>query len=208
MEVRISIVQALPKLSADELRAAVRNEYADVATDPEKGYHFHTGRDAADRLHYDPSLYEQLPERNIASFAGTGNPFLGGELQPGETVIDAGSGAGFDALIAGVMVGPQGSVVGIDMTPEMLEKGRAGTAEMGADQVEFRDGLVEDLPLPDNYADVLISNGVLNLTMDKVATLKEWLRVIKPGGRLQIGDILVTRTIPSSALDDITLWTG
>ena len=204
----MSISQALPDLSLDELRDSVKSEYANVAKDPEKGYHFHTGRDAADRLNYDPKLYAEVPEGSIASFAGTGNPFLGGSLNPGETVIDAGSGAGFDSLIAATMVGPQGQVIGIDMTPEMLEKARAGAAEMGSDPATFEKGLIENLPIPDGTADVLISNGVLNLTLDKVDTLKEWLRVLKPGGRLQIGDILVGREIPQSALDDISLWTG
>lgn len=204
----MSISQTLPDLSLEELRASVKREYANVAKDPEKGYHFHTGRDAADRLDYDPALYEQVPEGSIASFAGTGNPFLGGPIHPGETVIDTGSGAGFDALIAATMVGPEGNVTGIDMTPEMLEKARAGAAGMGAEHVEFKSGLIEDLPVPDEFADVLISNGVLNLSIDKVDTLREWLRVLKPGGRLQIGDILVQREIPQSALDDISLWTG
>ena len=157
---------------------------------------------------YSPEMYARLPEGSIASFAGTGNPFLGGELNRGETVIDAGSGSGFDALIAATMVGEEGQVTGVDMTPEMLAKATAGAEEMGAGHVEFVNGLIEELPFTDNHADVLISNGVLNLTLDKVATLREWLRVLKPGGRLQFGDILVGRKIPDSALDDISLWTG
>lgn len=204
----MSTLQAVPGVSEEQLREAVKSEYANVAVDPDRGYHFHTGLAAADRIGYDPALYAQVPEANIASFAGTGNPFLAGPLQPGETVIDAGSGAGFDSLIAGVMVGPGGRVTGIDMTTEMLAKARSGAHEMGADHVEFREGFIEDLPLPDDSADLLISNGVLNLTLNKVDTLKEWLRVLKPGGRMQIGDILVTREVPSAALDDISLWTG
>ena len=189
----MSTSQAVPALSQEELRDAVKSEYANVARDPKQGYHFHTGRDAAERLMYDPQLYAPLPEGNIASFAGTGNPFLGGQISAGETVIDAGSGAGFDALITGTMVGAEGRVTGIDMTPEMLAKATAGAEEMGAGHVEFVNGLIEELPFPDNHADVLISNGVLNLTLDKVATLREWLRVLKPGGRLQFGDILIVR---------------
>ena len=204
----MSTLQAVPGVSADQLRDAVKSEYANVAIDPDRGYHFHTGRDAADRLSYDPALYAQVPEASIASFAGTGNPFLAGPLQPGETVVDAGSGAGFDSLIAGVMVGPEGRVTGIDMTAEMLAKARSGATEMGAGHVEFQEGFIEELPLFDNSADVLISNGVLNLTLNKVDTLRDWLRVLKPGGRMQIGDILVGREVPSAALDDISLWTG
>ncbi len=200
--------QATPGPSVIELRDAVRSEYAEVAVDPAKGFHFHTGVDAASRLDYKPALYADLPEGNIASFAGTGNPFLARQLAKGETVIDAGSGAGFDSLIAGTMVGPTGQVIGIDMTQEMLAKARAGAEAMDAEQVEFRDGLIEELPLGDGLADVVISNGVLNLTVDKVATLSDWYRVLKPGGRIQIGDILVGRKVSDAALNDISLWTG
>lgn len=122
--------------------------------------------------------------------------------------MDIGSGAGFDSLIASRLVGSAGKVVGVDMTPEMLNKARAGAEAMGASNVEFREGLAESLPLPDNFADVVISNGILNLTLDKTATLREWFRILKPGGRLQVGDILGEHAVPSDALDDISLWTG
>jgi ubiquinone/menaquinone biosynthesis C-methylase UbiE len=137
-----------------------------------------------------------------------GNPFLAGPIHAGETVVDVGSGAGLDSLIAAGLVGPEGHVVGVDMTPEMLDKARAGAAAMGAAQAEFREGLAEQLPLPEGFADVVISNGVLNLTLDKTATLREWARVLKPGGRLQIGDIVLARPVPQSAMEDISLWTG
>ncbi len=204
----MSTLQAVPNLSVGDLRGAVQKEYSEVAVDPGKGFHFHTGTDAATRLDYDPASYASIPEGNIASFAGTGNPFLLGPINAGETVVDAGSGAGFDALIAAQMVGTGGRVVGIDMTAEMLDKARAGAAEMGMTHAEFREGYIEQLPFPDDFADVLISNGVLNLTLNKVNTLREWARVIKPGGRLQFGDIMVSRQVPESALDDIALWTG
>lgn len=204
----MSTLQSVPKLSVEALREEVKTEYTEVALDPHKGYHFHTGRDAATRLGYDEALYSGIPDGNIDSFAGMGNPFILGPIHPGETVVDAGSGAGFDALIAGTMVGEDGNVVGIDMTPEMLGKARAGAEVMGLTHVEFREGLIEDMPIPDNFADVIISNGVLNLMLDKVEALREWIRILKPGGRLQIGDILVARTVPQSALDDISLWTG
>ena len=160
------------------------------------------------RLGYERALYAEVPEKNLASFAGMGNPFLAGPIHPGETVVDVGSGAGLDSLIAARLVGPEGCVVGVDMTPEMLEKARAGARVMGAANVAFREGLAEELLVPDEFADVLISNGVLNLTLDKSATLREWARVLKPGGRLQIGDIILARKVPRSAMDDISLWTG
>ena len=200
--------QNLPKISLKELRVEIQKEYANVALDPNKGYHFHTGRKLANILGYDEALYADLPESNIASFAGTGNPFSVGDIHAGETVVDVGSGAGFDSLIASRLVGSAGRVVGVDMTPEMLSKARAGAEAMRATYVEFREGLAESLPIPDNFADVVISNGVLNLTLDKTETLREWFRILKPGGRLQVGDILVEREVPNSALDDISLWTG
>jgi len=200
--------QNLPKISLKELRVEIQKEYANVALDPNKGYHFHTGRKLANILGYDEALYADLPESNIASFAGTGNAFSVGDIHAGETVVDVGSGAGFDSLIASRLVGSAGRVVGVDMTPEMLSKARAGAEAMGATHVEFREGLAESLPIPDRFADVVISNGVLNLTLDKTETLREWFRILKPGGRLQVGDILVEREVPNSALDDISLWTG
>jgi len=200
--------QPVPKISLDELRLEIKKEYTNVALDPDKGYHFHTGRRLANLLGYDQALYAGLPEANIASFAGTGNPFSVGPINRGETVVDVGSGAGFDSLIASRLVGPSGRGIGFDMTAEMLKKARAGAEAMGATNVEFREGLAESLPLPDGFADVVISNGVLNLTLDKTATLREWFRILKPGGRLQVGDILVERAVPADAMEDISLWTG
>ncbi len=204
----MSTLQTIPKLSAEQLREEIKKEYTDVARKPQKGYHFHTGRDAANRLGYDKPLYAGLPEANIASFAGTGNPFILGSINSGEIVVDVGSGSGFDSLIASTLVGPEGRVIGVDMTQEMLSKARAGAEAMGATNVEFREGYAENLPLSEKYADVVISNGVLNLTLDKAKTLKEWARILKPGGRLFIGDILVARSLPPEALGDISLWTG
>jgi arsenite methyltransferase len=195
-------------LSQEELHSEIKKEYANVALNPNRGYHFHTGRNALTRLDYNVLLYAGLPEDNIASFSGTGNPFSAGEINTGDTVVDAGSGAGLDSLIASRLVGPEGKVTGIDMTSEMLAKARAGAAAAGADNVEFREGKIESIPLPDACADVVISNGVLNLMLDKVAVLKEWFRILKPGGKILIGDILVTSKVPDDALKDISLWTG
>ena len=194
--------------SQEILRVAIKEEYDLVAVNPEKGFHFHTGQRVLDIHDYDPELYQGLPEENKQSVAGTGNPFLAGDINSGETVVDIGSGSGFDALIAAKLVGSDGHVVGIDMTDSMLEKARTGAEKMGYDHLEFKAAYMEDLPFPDEYADVVISNGVLNLTLNKEKTLQEWFRIMKPGGRLQFGDITVNREIPESALRDIDLWTG
>jgi SAM-dependent methyltransferase len=204
----MSTLQAVPKLSQQGLRLEIQKEYTSVAREPDKGFHFHTGRPLARLLGYDERLYANLPEGNIASFAGTGNPFSAGPINVGETVLDIGSGAGFDSLIAAQMVGPTGRVIGIDMTNDMLRKARDGAAHVEATHVEFHKGYVESLPVPDDFADVVISNGVLNLTLDKVETLREWARVLKPGGRLQVGDILVQKPVPLDALENISLWSG
>jgi ubiquinone/menaquinone biosynthesis C-methylase UbiE len=149
-----------------------------------------------------------LPDQVVESFAGVGNPFALGPLQPGETVVEVGSGAGLDAILAARQVGPTGRVIGIDMTPAMLEKARANAALAGLHNVEFRQGLAEQLPLPDACANVVISNGVINLCPDKLAVYRELYRVLEPGGRIQIADIIVHEAIPQDAKDDISLWTG
>ena len=197
-----------PELDVDTLRRAIREEYAEVAANPEKGFHFHTGRPLARMLEYADEWLEGLPESSIESFAGTGNPFSLGELRPGERVVDAGCGAGMDSLIAAKKVGPDGRVIGVDMTQSMLEKARQGAKEAGLKNVEFREGYAEELPIVDGWADVVISNGVLNLMPDKSAALEEMSRVLKPNGRLQIGDILVQKAVPESAKRKIDLWTG
>ena len=195
-------------LNLEELRAAIREEYKAVAVQPGKGFHFHTGRPLARRLDYADEWLEDIPSSSIQSFAGTGNPFRLGELKPGERVVDVGSGAGMDSLIAARMVDPTGQVVGIDMTPEMVNKARQAAAGAGIGNVEFREGYVEALPVQAGWADVIISNGVLNLVPDKAIALQEMARVLKPTGRLQIADILVEKPVPASAKRKIDLWTG
>ncbi len=197
-----------PELDVDTLRRAIREEYAEVAADPERGFHFHTGRPLARMLEYADEWLEGLPESSIESFAGTGNPFSLGELRPGERVVDVGCGAGIDSWLAAKKVGPDGRVIRVDMTPSMLEKARQGAKEAGLKNVEFREGYAEELPIVDGWADVVISNGVLNLMPDKSAALEEMSRVLKPNGRLQIGDILVQKVVPESAKRKIDLWTG
>ena len=195
-------------LDVTELRDAIRAEYAQVAADPAKGFHFHTGRRLASILRYEDSWLDGVPEDSIASFAGTGNPFSMGMPQQGEHVVDVGCGAGIDSLIAARMVGPTGEVIGVDMTPAMLERGQASAARIGATNVRFRQGLAESLPVPSEWADLVISNGVLNLFPDKLAGLQEMARVLKPAGRLQVGDILVQKSLGDKAKRDIDLWKG
>ena len=198
-----------PKLDLDTLRQAIQEEYTEVATHPEKGFHFHTGRPLARMLEYQDEWLEGIPESAIESFAGTGNPFSLGELRPGDRVVDVGCGAGIDSLVAAKKVGPKGRVIGVDMTPSMLEKARHAAEEARLENiVEFREGYAEALPVEDDWADVVISNGVLNLMPDKDAALEEMSRVLKPGGRLQIGDILVQKPVPEGAKRKIDLWTG
>ncbi|GMQ97763.1 MAG: hypothetical protein BMS9Abin17_0265 [Acidimicrobiia bacterium] len=190
------------------LRREVQHHYAEVATTPEADFHFHTGRSAAKQVGYDDGLLEGLPEGAVESFAGVANPFHFGVPDAGEKVVDIGSGAGMDSMIAARAVGDAGEVVGIDMTPEMLDRARDAAAERGITNVEFRHGLAESLPVPDGWADLVISNGVLNLVPDKVSAYREIVRVLRPGGRIQIADICVDKPVPEGAKRDIDLWTG
>lgn len=198
----------LPSIFVESLREEISREYALVAQYPELGFHFHTGRRLAELLDYDQEWLDGLPERVIESFAGTGNPFKLGEIKPGDHVVDLGCGAGLDCIIAAGMVAPDGEVIGVDMTPEMIEKARSNAATTRTRNVSFRQGFNEELPIPDGWADVLISNGVLNLSANKDQVFSEIYRVLKPGGRVQIADILVQKVIPESAKRNIDLWAG
>jgi len=195
-------------VDVESLRAEVRDKYRAVAVAPSAGYHFHTGRPLAARLGYDPDTVGALPDMAVESFAGVANPFSLRAPAPGERVVDVGSGAGFDSFVAAAQVGPKGHVVGVDMTAEMLAKSRATAAMLGLGHVEFREGLAEQLPVPDGWADAVISNGVINLCADKKAVFEEIHRVLKPGGWLQFADIANGRPVPPEALRDIDLWTG
>jgi arsenite methyltransferase len=195
-------------VDVDALREQVRDKYRDVAVDPHRSFHFHTGRPLAARLGYDRAALHALPDRAVESFAGVGNPFSLRRLAAGERVVDVGSGAGFDSFIAAGQVGDPGRVFGIDMTPEMLNKSRATADALALGHVEFREGLAEDLPVEDGWADAVISNGVINLCADKEAVFDEIHRVLKPGGWLQFADIANGRPVPPEALRDIDLWTG
>jgi SAM-dependent methyltransferase len=195
-------------VDVDVLRDEVRHHYAQVAVAPNEEYHFHTGRKAALHVGYDPALLDDLPDEALEAFAGIANPFHFGLPAEGEKVVDIGSGGGSDAMIAARAVGDGGQVIGVDMTSEMLELARRTATEAGISNVEFRHGLAEDLPIEDGWADLVISNGVLNLVPDKVGAYREVMRVLRPGGRIQIGDICVDKPVPESAKRDIDLWTG
>ena len=201
------MTEALP-VDAEQLREEVQTKYRGVATAPNATYHFHTGRVAAARLGYDMPVVDSLPDRAVESFAGVGNPFELRALEPGERIVDAGSGAGFDSFVAARQVGPNGYVVGVDMTPEMLDKATATAEVLGLQNVEFRKGLLEAMPLEDSWADVVVSNGVINLCPDKRAVFGEIRRVLRPGGYLQFADIANGKPVPPEALRDIDLWTG
>jgi arsenite methyltransferase len=191
----------------EALRASVREKYRAVATEPDGAFHFHTGRPLARLLGYDERLVDRLPDRAVESFAGVANPFSLRPLGQGDRVVDIGSGGGFDAILAATLVGPDGRVVGVDMTAEMLAKSRETARVMGLGNVEFREGIAEDLPVEDGWADVVTSNGVLNLVADKTRVFSEVFRVLRPGGRVQFGDIAVGRTVPAEASCNIDLWT-
>jgi len=202
-----NVVREELPVDAVALREEVKNKYRDVATNPQGKFHFHTGRPLARRLGYDEAVVAGMPDSAVESFAGVGNPFSLATLKAGERVIDLGSGGGFDCFIAAQQVGPAGRVVGIDMTEEMLARSRASAAAMGLGQVEFRAGIIEDLPVDDGWADAVISNGVINLCADKRRVFSEIMRVLRPGGRLQFADIASGRPVPESAIRNIDLWT-
>jgi len=195
-------------VDADALRREVSDKYRDVAIRPDGDYHFHTGRPLAARLGYDAAVVDSLPDAAVESFAGVADPFALRRLEAGERVVDMGSGAGFDCFIAAGQVGPSGAVIGIDMTAEMLEKSRATARTLGLGNVEFREGLLEDTPVEDGWADAVISNGVFNLCADKRRVFAEAMRVLRPGGHLQFADIANGQPVPEGAVRDIDLWTA
>jgi SAM-dependent methyltransferase len=199
---------AEPPLDVALLRKEIQSKYVEVVEHPGASFHFHTGRRAAANAGYRDEWLEGLPKSSIDSFAGVANPFHWGLPQPGERVVDVGSGAGMDSMIAARRVGAGGAVVGVDMTPAMLERARSGARDAGIVNLDFHEGLAEQLPVPDGWADLVISNGVLNLVMDKVGAYREIARVLKRGGRAQIADICVEKPVPEAALKDIDLWTG
>lgn len=195
-------------VDAEALREEVKSKYREVAINPRGSFHFHTGRYLARRLGYDDNLVAALPDVAVESFAGVANPFSLRPLATGEIVVDVGSGAGFDSFVAARQVGSTGRVIGVDMTDEMLSKSRSTAAALGFDHVEFRRGLAERLPVEDDGADVVISNGVINLCADKREVFTEIYRVLRPGGHLQFADIANGQPVPEAAINNIDLWTA
>jgi arsenite methyltransferase len=189
------------------LKSEIRNTYANVSQEPEKDFIFPTGRGWAQDLGYPPEL-ANVPEAAVESFAGVANPWELGRLSAGERVLDLGCGAGTDSLVAAQMVGPDGSVIGIDMTPEMLAKAHRAAAEMGAANVEFVEGEIELLPFADESVDVVISNGVIDLLPDKDTVFAEIYRVLRPGGRIQFADVTIQQPVSEEGKRNIDLWTG
>jgi SAM-dependent methyltransferase len=189
------------------LKSEIKKTYASVSAEPEKDFIFPTGRAWAEDLGYPPEL-ANVPDTAVESFAGVANPWKLGRLELGERVLDLGSGAGTDSLIAAQMIGPSGRVTGVDMTQQMLDKARTAAAEMGATHVEFVEAEAERLPFPDESFDIVISNGVIDLIPDKDAVFSELFRVLTPGGRMQIADVTIQRPVSEEGRRNIDLWTG
>ena len=194
-------------VDVDVLRDEITKTYTDVSTDQDKEFIFPTGRPWAEDLGY-PRELAAVPDASVNSFAGVANPFSFGRLEPGEVVLDLGCGAGTDLLIAAQMVGPEGRAIGVDMTPAMLDRARESASEMGLGNVELHQSLIESLPLPDASVDIVISNGVIDLVPDKDAVFGEIDRVLRPGGRLQLADVVIHTEVSEDARKRIDLWTG
>jgi arsenite methyltransferase len=195
-------------VDVDVLRHEIQKTYTEVSTDQDAEFIFPTGRAWAQDLGYPEPELSRVPDGSVESFAGVANPFTLGRLAPGATVLDLGCGAGTDLLIAAQMVGAEGRVIGVDMTPSMLERARESAQAMGLGNVELHESLIETLPLPDASVDVVISNGVIDLVPDKKAVLAEIDRVLRPGGRLQVADVVIHTEVSEDARKRIDLWTG
>jgi arsenite methyltransferase len=197
-----------PPVDIDVLRDEIQKTYTDVSEHQGKEFVFPTGRAWAEELGYPTELLKRIPEATVESFAGVANHFTLGVIDEGETVLDLGCGAGTDLLIAAQMVGAGGRAIGIDITPSMVERARQSVSEMGLANVEVHEAMIEEVPLPDESVDVVISNGVIDLVPDKDAVFSEIRRVLRPGGRLQIADVVIHREVSEEAKRDIDLWTG
>ena len=195
-------------VDVDVLRSEIERTYTEVSTDPSKDFIFPTGRAWAEALGYPQPELSRVPEATVESFAGVANPHSLGRIEEGATVLDLGCGAGTDLLIAAQLVGPSGRVVGVDMTASMLARARASADAMGLRNVELHQSLIEALPVDDASVDVVISNGVIDLVPDKDSVFDEIDRVLRPGGRLQIADVVIHTEVSEDARDRIDLWTG
>ena len=197
--------QASPPLEG-VIRGEVLRMYQEVAEHPEGEFHFYHGRAAAEMLGYAREWLDRAPAGAVASFAGVGNPHVRSRLQPGETVLDLGSGAGLDSIIAAWQVTPAGRVIGVDLNPSMCAKLEAHAAASGVKHAECREGRMEEIPMPDASVDVVISNGVINLSFRKRRVIREIFRVLKPGGRIAITDIVSAKQLSQSVVNDPKLW--
>jgi arsenite methyltransferase len=195
-------------VDVDVLREEIRKTYTDVSTAPEQEFIFPTGRAWAQELGYPEPELARVPEATVESFAGVANHWTLGRIEPGSVVLDLGCGAGTDLLIAAQMTGAAGRVIGVDMTATMLERARQSATEMGLTNVELHESLIEALPLDDASVDVVISNGVIDLVPDKDAVFDEIDRVLRPGGRLQLADVVIHHEVSEDARSRIDLWTG
>jgi arsenite methyltransferase len=195
-------------VDVDLLRSEIRRTYTDVSTDQEQDFIFPTGRSWAQELGYPEPELARVPDAIVESFAGVANHWLLGDVEPGEIVLDLGCGAGTDLLIAAQKTGPAGRAIGVDMTSAMLERAAAGAREMGLENVELHESLIESLPVDDTSVDVVISNGVIDLVPDKEAVFAEIDRVLRPGGRLQLADVVIHTEVSEDARERIDLWTG
>lgn len=193
----------------ESLEATLKDEilrmYEEIAESPDAEFHFYHGREAAEMFGYDPDHLDRAPDGAVASFAGVGNPHLRSHLSEGDTVLDLGSGAGLDGIIAAWQVGPSGKVIGVDLNPAMCSRARAN-ADLSGTQMECREGRMEDVPLDDGTVDVVISNGVINLSFQKRKVLEEMFRVLKPGGRISFSDIVSAKQLSQSIVNDPKLW--
>jgi arsenite methyltransferase len=196
------------QVDVDVLRDAIRQTYTDVSTEQDEDFVFPTGRSWAEELGYPEPELSRVPEATVASFAGVANHFLLGRPSPGDVVLDLGCGAGTDLLVAAQMVGPGGRAIGVDMTAAMLERAEASATEMGLGNVEVHASLIEGLPVEDASVDIVISNGVIDLVPDKDAVFAEIDRVLRPGGRLQLADVVIHTEVSEDARQRIDLWTG
>ncbi len=203
----MTLVPAPVDVDVDLLRSEIQKTYTDVSRDQEREFIFPTGRAWAEDLDY-PAELANVPDASVESFAGVGNPFTLGRIEPGETVLDLGCGAGTDLLVAAQMAGPTGRAIGVDMTPAMVERARRSAAEMGIANVDVHESLIERLPVGDASVDVVISNGVIDLVPDKAAVFSEIWRVLRRGGRLQIADVVIHQPVSEEGRRNIDLWTG
>ncbi len=195
-------------VDVEVLRMEIRKTYTDVSTDQEQDFIFPTGRSWAQDLGYPEPELSRVPDATVESFAGVANHWLLGRVEPGEVVLDLGCGAGTDVLIAAQMAGRAGRALGVDMTAAMLERAEASAREIGLANVELHESLIEALPLDDASVDVVISNGVIDLVPDKEAVFNEIDRVLRPGGRLQLADVVIHTEVSEDARARIDLWTG